>query len=363
MKKFISTCLLMGLITLSACSNDEPLEVELPEPARPAKISIVSEHGASLYRTYPGVLDSANKADLAFRVSGQLIELPAKAGLPVKKGDLLAKLDPKDFVNILEERKAMYQLAKTQLEQAKKLAARNLSSKIDLDKATANIRTASSALEIAKNNLEYSSLKAPFDGVVAKVNIENHQSVTKQMPIILLRDDQQLEIKFSIPETTLSKLKQRSDPVDVSGFCGVVSLAANPETKINACHREHETEPDQLTRTYTAYFRLDSFDDFFLLPGMTATISLDFTQFLAKRSESSVFAPVEAVFSEQDKQYVWVVKEDMTATKRQVEVGLLEGSDLEITTGLVSGDKVIVAGVSYIREGMKIKPIVKQRGI
>ncbi len=358
-------CFAIGsTVTVAACTDKDNPEPQESEPqARPAKIVQLAQNGVSLQRTYPGTLEASQKADLAFRVSGQLIELPATPGLRVKTGDILARLDPKDFDNIVAERRARFDLAKTQQERASKLVKQNLSSKLNFDQANAELKTARAALQQARDNLVYSELKAPFDGTVARINIENFQSVRAQEPLIQLRQDDELAIRFSVPETVLARLRRVEDPTVIQNFCGRVSFATHPDKQFKACYKEHESIPDPITRNYSALFSLDRITGFVALPGMTATIHLDFSEFLADRSDRSIFAPVEAVFSENDKQWLWSVDENMRAHKVEVTVGRIEGEQVQITGGIDPQSHIIAAGVGYVREGMWVKPLVKQRGL
>lgn len=109
----IISAIICAALVLSACNNTETaIPDSRGEIARPAKIVAVLSDGISVLRTFPGTLEATKRADLAFRVGGQLIELPAQAGLAVKEGDLLARLDESDFQNTLKERQARYDLAK-----------------------------------------------------------------------------------------------------------------------------------------------------------------------------------------------------------------------------------------------------------
>ncbi len=349
---------------LAACDPSQPEQVKQVEPlARPAKIVALTVNGASLQRTYPGTLEAREEAALAFRVSGQLSELPALAGERVRQGDLLARLDPADYKNTLAERQARFELASTQLQQARTLLKKNFSSQTKFDQANAELKSARAARQQARDNLRYTELKAPFDGVIARVDIENHQPVQAQNTVVHLRSDDQLTIRFSVPESMLAQLKQVEDPQVINAFCGKVRFSMHQDKAFRACHREHESVPDPLTRNYSAWFVLDPIKEFVVLPGMTASISLDFSMFLAEQVERAVFAPVEAVFSEQGKQWVWRVNDDMTVQREAVTVGRIAGEQIEITSGINPDSRIVAAGVAFVREGMRVKPVVKQRGL
>ena len=96
---------------------------------------------------------------------------------------------------------------------------------------------------------------------------------------------------------------------------------------------------------------------------MTASIELDLSAFLPDDSANGLLVPVEAVFGEQGTKWVWRVDAEMRAARTPVEVGRFEGKMLEITDGLSAENRIIAAGVSFIREGMLVKPLVKERGL
>ena len=166
-----------------------------------------------------------------------------------------------------------------------------------------------------------------------------------------------------MPESLVSRLKRVNDPNEAKTFCGKVSFAAHPQRVFNACYREHESLPDPVTRNYSVLFTLDDVSELALLPGMTATIEIDFSRFLPASEVSGNLIPIEALFEQDGKQWVWTVNEQSQATRREVEAGRVEGNLIEVTRGLDKNDRVIAAGVSYIREGMSVKPIAKERGL
>jgi len=157
---------------LTGCDKSTPeAAVSEDEHARPAKIVPVVSAGVTAWRSYPGTLEASRRAELAFRVDGQLIDRPAKPGLVVKKGDILAQLDEAVYRNTFEERQARHHLAKIQYDQASKLVKQKLYSQLQYDQAVAELKSTKASLDQASDNLEYTRLLAPVDGVVAKVTV------------------------------------------------------------------------------------------------------------------------------------------------------------------------------------------------
>lgn len=351
-------------LLLLGCSNPEADSLPVVDPLpRPAKIVPVRPSGIAAVRTYPGTIEARNRADLSFRVQGQLVELPAEPGLRVRRGDLLARLDPAVFDNALAEREAQLALAEVRHDQARTLHAKALASQIELDQARAERDVALALRNAARDQVAYARLTAPFDGMVSRVDVENHQTVQARAPVLQLQDNDQLEVHFSVPESLISQLIRIRDPNALRDYCGEVRFASHPGETYRACHKEFQAVPDPLTRTYPVVFSLDPIEGFSVLPGMTVSIELDFSRFLRAEASSGLSVPVEALFEDDGQTWVWRVDEDMRARRTSVLPARLEADQLLIAEGLTADDQVIAAGVGFVREGMQVRPFVKERGL
>ncbi|MGB0865928.1 MAG: efflux RND transporter periplasmic adaptor subunit [Granulosicoccaceae bacterium] len=359
-----SAFLFTFILAATGCnSTSSEVENTAPEQARPAKIHTLRTVQSQLLRSYPATLEASSKSNLAFRVSGQLRELPARAGVQVKKGDLLARLDNSDYQNALDARNAAYKLAKVQYDQAKKLQAKNLASQLQLDQATASLKSAQANRTQAQDNFRYTRLTAPFDGIVARVNIDNHQAVQAGTPVLQLQASEQLDVSFSVPESLISQMSRIPDPKLLAAICGQVFFSTHPKDNYHACYKEHELVPDPLTRNYKVLFNVDTPETFTALPGMSANIVLDFSAFMAAEQEPLLVAPIEAVHEFQGESYVWRVDDAMRAKRVKVGLGTLGDHGFEILDGLQPGDKLVAAGLSHLRDNMLLKPLVKERGL
>ncbi|WP_421864530.1 efflux RND transporter periplasmic adaptor subunit [Motiliproteus sp.] len=362
---FSTVALLTSVFSLTGCRSEQPESIDAPaEIARPAKIVKVSQNRTSLVRTYPGTLGASEHVDLSFRVGGQLIELPVQPGQRVKKGELLAQLDEADYRNSFTERQARFELAQIQFDQISKLRSKNLASKLQHDQASAEMKSARAALSQARDNLDYTRLVAPFDGVVAKLEVENYQSIQAKSPVLELQDDSRIDIHFSVPESLITNLKRTDNPQQaMQTLCGEARFYSQPGKAFKACYKEHDATPDPLTRSFGSVFTLVEQTDFPALPGMSASISVDLSAFVAEQPDNSLLVPLEAVFENQDKRWIWQVDGQSRARLSEVKVGRLIDDQLEIHAGLDSDSRIIAAGVSYVRDGMLVKPMVKERGL
>jgi RND family efflux transporter MFP subunit len=354
-----SLLVLLGTtVLISACGDTEQT---LPESVvRPAKIVTVEAGIGKLRRTFPGTLRATQRSELAFRVSGQLVELPAQAGMRVVHGQLLGRLDDTDFRNELADREAKFQLAKTQHDKVAKLFEKNYASRSDLDEVEANLKAARAALGLAKDNLDYTELHAPFDGVVGHVAMENHQTVKAQEIVLQLQSDGELDVVFNVPESLLTSLPRIEDP---SHLCAQVRFNARPEKRYQACYKEHDSLPDTLTRTYTVVHTMAAIDDFPVLPGMAVNVEVNLAELFPEQAQTGVRIPLGAVFEEGGKRWVWRLDNEMRVRRTEVQTGKIRDDALRVTLGLTVGERIIAAGVSRLREGMQVRPLVKERGL
>ena len=159
--------LLIASVSLLAGCNESlfPVgaqEVQQEDPfARPAKIARAQKVTFSIHKTFPGVTKASRNSVLAFRVPGQINELPVRSGQFLKTGEVIARLDDATYQNALAERQASFDLAKTQLERSKALFKKDHVAKASLDSAQQVFDSAAAALKTAEENVEYTRPSMP----------------------------------------------------------------------------------------------------------------------------------------------------------------------------------------------------------
>lgn len=348
---------------LIGCDSDKPETTE--ELIRPVKMITVGDLFSATQRVYPGEVEAGNRSEQAFRVGGQLVKLPAKAGSKVKQGDLLAQLDPSDFQLNLNEQQARFDLAQVQYERTETLVKEALIPKSDFDKAKSNMLSARADLQLAKANLTYTELRAPFDGIVSKVNVKNHQNVRQNAVVLVIQTIDNIDISFYISENILSKIEKGKG----KSIHPIIVFDTFPDIKYRASIKEFDSEADPETRSYKVTLTMPSPEEFVALPGMSANVHLDLSR-IVDTSKVKLVVPVEAVFSPEDKSLnskiymVWKINKDtMEAQQTQVSIGQINSQGIEIHSGLKSDDQIITAGVNFIKEGQKVKPWVKESGL
>ena len=359
------------LVLFPSCSGKEDKEVK-PEVIRPVKILTVTSSTDALQLKFPGMVRAAKRADLAFQVEGTLKQLPVDEGQEVKEGQLIAQLDQRDFENNLRNAQGQLARVKAALESAQSEYDRILRiQKQDpgaasesmvvkrreaVDGSKAELESAQAAVDTARDKLGYTTLRAPFGGVISKRYVDNFQEVRAKQAIVSLDDLSFLDILVDLPEIVVTSIRE-SDKQAGSTVPAHAEFSAAPGKEYALKVKEFATRADPKTQTYQVVFQMERPKDVLILPGMTATVVGEAP---VRREKGAFFViPAIAVFADdQGRSNVWVVdKEKMTVERRKVTTGDLTGeASIQITEGLRSGDMIAVSGVSQLREGMKVKP-------
>ncbi|MEZ5573081.1 MAG: efflux RND transporter periplasmic adaptor subunit [Halioglobus sp.] len=348
----------LSIAALAGC-GDNNTEVEIAT-TRPVKLFTVEGGSADTVRTYPGKVDASQRAELSFRVSGQLKELLVKEGDLVEEGQVLAKLDPADYELVLEDRQATFDKNQKNFNRAKELVASGNISRLDFDRMEAEFRSASAALSQARKDVEYTVLVSPFRGRIAQRDVENFEEIAAKQPILTLQNIDQLDVVINIPESvvrsvrgafkrdTLSDGSARPEPQALAQFegRGDESFVLQP--------KEIATKADPQTQTYRATFTMRAPTNFPVLPGMTATVALDLSELTVV--EAVKWVPQRAVQADSGLQSrVWVLNpQTMTVSSHKVEVGRMSGGMIEIRDGLSGGEEIVAVGAAYLAEGMPV---------
>lgn len=384
---------------------------------RAVKIVSVDSHRSSRTATYPGITQAKAKADLFFRVGGPSIDVSVRPGDAVKKGQVLMRIDPRDYRNRIESienqldasrarltamktgariediqvleasiNASRARLDKTDLDYARAenlyagevipkskydaaksahaVAAEELRAlerelekakagerKEEVDAAEAQIRVLETEFRIARDRLEDTYLRAPFDGVVTRQILENHEMAQPGAPVLAMHDIATIEVAVAVPEHEL-----------VSGICdqdlvSTVRFVAVPEREFEAKLVEWNTEADPVTRTYSLVFDMPQPKDVNVLPGMTAEVSVAFPR--SDDASVETVVPSGAVVSDgKGRDTVWVLGEqENRAEMRAVTLGEHVGdSQLTVLAGLEPGERIVAAGADFVEIGMELVP-------
>lgn len=349
-------CVWLILTMLIGCGQQEAVVEKAPlKPVRTMTVSFDDE----VTKSFTGTVDAIRTAALGFRVSGELSAVNVKEGQFVQQGQVLAALDQTDFKITLAASQAEYDRAFSEFNRAQKLVKKGAVSRSEFDKLKAQLGSAQAQLNSAKQNLKYTSLAAPFAGLIAKRYMENYEKVATADTFAFLQDMSAFKVKINIPESVMIKLKQHSSTGVYAIFNG------NQEVHYPLTFKEVTTRADEQNQSYTVTFIMDAPSDITLLPGMSARVIGK----LKNADQPTINVPTDTVLEDSNGRYVYVVTplRDETAgegtggeivgtvSRRDVTVGGLNAKGIQIDTGLNAGDRLVTAGMSKMHPGLVVK--------
>lgn len=347
----LSFCLLLN----SSCKKKE--DVVVREVVRPVKLLTIEAAGREeIRRTYPGKVRASQRVDLAFRISGPLIELPVQEAQRVKKGDVLARILPRDFETAVAKARAQALEAEQQYSRYRDLYIKKQVSKADFDKYKSQFDIANAQLKETRDALDDTYLRAPFSGVIAKRYVENFSDVQAKEPVVSLQDISRVEVLVDLPEQVMTNVRKKKHGTRMA----YAEFAAAPGKQYPLSLKEFKAEADPDTQTFQAVLEMEQPEDITVLPGMTANVIG--REIGAGDEEVAgdrlIVIPASAVFSDEaGLSHVWFLDPGtMTVSQRRVVTGELTGTDsIEIVTGLQPGETIAVTAVNQLREGMKVR--------
>lgn len=347
-KKHLIT--ILSVAALMACSQ---MKTKDGDRVIPVKIATVEAY-SDIRKEFSGVVEPVDFVNLAFRVNGQIINLPVIEGERVKKGQLIAEIDPRDLALQYAADKATFETAGAQLERNKRLLAKQAISKQEYEISEANYQRSKSAYELSSNNMRDTKLYAPFAGSIEKRLVENYQRVTSGTSVVTLVNTDKLRIKFTMPDVYVSLLKsdKQSFKVEFDAFQGHV---------FNASLEEFVDISTYGTGIPVSVLIDDpAFDRkvYDVKPGFTCNIqfSANVETFIPG---GSIAIPLSAVFEDPTtkNRYVWMVK-DNKVERRQVQVLSPTGDAMLLgSEGLTPGEVIVSAGVYQLVDGSLVKPV------
>ena len=352
--------ILVGLGLLTGCQQEAR---ERQEVIRPVKLFEVADPEQQQLRHFPGRVTATDEAEISFRIPGQIDRIEVKQGDEVSEGQLLASLDNRDIRNELQDRQANYELAKVEFDRASSLLSKKVISQSSYDTASARLKSAEAALQLSRDRLAYSALRAPFGGRVAQKLAEAHQQVQAQQPVMVLQSNKQLDVSIQVPESIVSHVNRQSLDGD---YQPVVSFPGAPGQTFPVSYKEHATLVTPGTQSYEVILTLPAPINLTVLPGMTATVMIDLRQILSVQDHSGfVLVPVTAVGRNDadNKTVVWLFDEATGQVKPiEVTTGRITEAGVQVS-GINPGDQIVTAGLSQLYDGMVVKPLRRERGL
>lgn len=248
----VAGCAALGL-ELYRKKSSVPV-LKRPEVVQPVRTLTLNAAGDTSLRHYYGQVQGAQRVNLSFRVPGTLHELPLERGAKAKKGDLVARLDPRDFRTRLSEAQSRLSQAQAQYTQAannykryEQLYRQKVIPEAQFDQfstalqvARSAVQTAQSAVNAARDALKDTELRAPFSGIIVDRYVENFQDVQAKQTVVSLQDLKAVELVFNVPDKDLATVRG-NNPTDVPMWA---VFDAIPGRKFDVAFKEVSVQAD-----------------------------------------------------------------------------------------------------------------------
>jgi len=338
-------------LCLSSCDSNT-VEVDNPtkQPTRPVKLLEIKHNDTPIYVRYPALIHSKKLTELSFEQSGVLNELFVVEAQYVNEGDILASLDQRGLKDKLASAHAEFNNHNSNYKRATRLIGEGAISRSELEKRKSERDISQSQLNSAEKDLQDTVLLAPYAGNISKVSLKKHQTIQAGNPAITILGQGGLQAKINVPSSAVAHSKGKAR--DLKDNYLIVGSA--PSIRIPIQFKEASLEADPTSQTYEITFSFTAPDDLIVLPGMSATLWLKTST--ASTEQVLIKIPLSAITTIAEKNYVWLLnRKDMSVSKQPIEVEQSVGAELTILSGLTTGDVIVISGLPYLSEGMKVR--------
>jgi multidrug efflux system membrane fusion protein len=331
----------------------------------PVTVEPVVRQDVPVYLTALGTVQALNTVTINPQISGQMLSINFKEGQEVKKGDLLAQIDPRPFQAAYDQAEAKQQMDEAQLATAQStlkrndaLVAKGYVAQLDMDTFRNNVANLSAsvaadkaAVRSAKVNLDYTRIVSPIDGVAGIRNVDPGNVVTTTTAIVTLTQIHPIYVTFNLPEQNLEAVRSASggdDPLEV--------LALDRADAHTIANDGQLSVVDNQIDTTTGTFKLRSVfqntkSD--LWPGQFVNVRLK-----VRTVAGGLVIPAQAVQRGPDGDYVYLLQQDQTVKMNPVKVANEVGdSHVMIGSGLALNDQVVTEGQFRLKPGSKVKAL------
>ena len=330
----------------TSCSSDaqskSPEEEEEEVPAAPVEATTVKTGEIAAFYTGTASLEAEEEALVVAKTGGIVIEILAEEGQYVEEGQPLVKLDDERLTLELSRAEAALSKLRQDYERNEDLYQKSLISAVEYERIKSEYETQKAARDLAQLEVTYTTVRAPFSGIVSERLIKKGNMVATHAPTFRLTDFDPLLAVMHVPERELNKLRKgqraelRLDALYGEVFTGVIkriSPIVDPTTgtfkvTIEVRDRSRQLKPGMFGRIRIVY---DTRTDVLLVPK-------------------------EAILAEDDESAVYVVRDSM-AYRQVVETGYSNDKHMEIISGINAGDLIITTGQNSLRDSSKVEVI------
>jgi len=333
MKKIV--LFMAAVFVLAGCS-----EKKSSKEIAPVKV-VTMEVGLSqgnVERSYVGTVKESYGSALSFATAGTVRQVLVNEGQAVKQGQTLATLDDSQLRNSYAIAKATLAQAEDGFKRMDQLYKKGSLPAVKYVDIQTKLSEAQSSEKMARKMLNDCVLKAPFSGYIAKRSVDVGQNVMPGLSCFDLVKLDNIEVSIPIPEQEIANIK--------TGQEMSFTVAALGNRRFTGKVTKKGVQADVLSHTYNVTLSLSN-GDHALLPGMVCSVESH------SNTSSSIVVPQEAVLTDGKQQFVWINKGGK-AQRRSITTSGVTSAGVVISSGLTTGEKLIVSGQNKVSEGTKV---------
>lgn len=316
------------------------------DSVRPVKV-VEATRSSVVARDFVGLSTSMMSVRLAFKVSGQILNISVSKGDLISQGELLARIDPQDVETQLMADRSAFEQARSHLDRVRRLLSHEAVSQQEYERAESAYSQAKATYDNTQEMLAQTYLRAPFSAIVERVYVDTYQRVQSGEMIMLIVSPTTSQVEFTLPESSLgamldsaTRFEVRFDNIPGVSFAARVTEYARTSSDASG---------------FPVTLRIDNLDTdkYSISSGMSCTI----TMFTSSPSRGDVVLPLSAIYAPaQGGTYVWVVDSLNQVSMRAVDVeSPISQSSVLLRGGISSGERVVVAGVYQLYDGQSVK--------
>ena len=307
--------------------------------AIPVKGEKVTRGDMSAYIETYSRLEAERQVSVLARTTGLLEELAAEEGDQVRQGQVMIRLNKDELSLNLRQAEQAFADASTNYDRIKTLYERSMVSQSEYDTAHLRLDNAKISLEEAQLNLAYADVTAPIAGVVTQRLVEVGDLVRGNQEVFVIADLHPLLVKIFAPEQRMYQLHPGQE--------ATIAVEALPDTSFSGRIRMISPEVDPASGTVKVTLEVASAG--VLKPGMFATVRI-----ITERRPQTLIVPKKALILETDEDDVFLIEADKVR-RVSVELGFVEGDQVEIVSGLKEGDQVVTIGHEGLKDGAAVR--------
>ena len=337
-KSIVLTLAAAGLLTACGGSDKKTEEVKVRSVMTVTPLS----RQESAVKNFSGVVKENSTVSLSFRTPGQIARVLVKEGSRVRRGQLVATLDTKDYQLQVDAAQTQYNQLKNEVERLSKLHEANSIAGNDFEKATSGLEQVRIKLQNAKNQLSYTQLTAPVDGTIQKVNFEPSEMVSAGLPVMDLIDTRSMEVEVNIPAEVYRQLTNTTE-----AYC----MAAGQRYRL---HKKSALAKADANQLFMVKYAIDG--------QLSAGVNVDvYIEIGGSQTVSGLSIPAHAIFEDGGKTYVWVVEQGDVVKRHAITTSRVDSEGMAVVeSGISASDRVVKAGVKALHDGDKVKIVTQQ---